>query len=251
MFVFMIYFVNGNLGIGGTLCNPAPLQCPGGYHQIPDGSVKISPNNYVELEDSCGYKHICQETTKGSKCNIILCPDNSLPNYDDKGGCFCGFILVQTEPAFSEGTITITSTEPKEPQKSQAERDCYRKGCFLKEICYPFGNIHNKTYCFENGEMIAAHIYRPGFVNQSEEGVSCSNNYECKTGFCSNSICINLTKLENEINFLREQVNNISLENQDVINEVEYNKTSIVQDIPRIELNLIQRVVNFLRLFFR
>lgn len=53
-------------------------------------------------------------------------------------------------------------------------------GCDLDDLCYPLGYRKSGEYC--SGEL--------EFMEQSEEGASCDNNFECKSNVCVDDRCV-------------------------------------------------------------
>lgn len=160
-----------------------------------------------------------------------------------------GNIQINLQP-FTVGTISggsVASLEPQTPtkEKSQAEIDCIKKGCFLNNVCSPFGFVNDGTYCSEKGKVISTGIYRPAFVNQSETGQSCTQSYECKTGICSNNLCTDLTSLKDEINTLRDNLTALSQQNTELNSSLSETKQSVEENN-----NLLQKVVDFLKTWF-
>ena len=157
-----------------------------------------------------------------------------------------GMILLQPpqgtqdiSEGFTEGQQTPLT------EKSQAEIECLKKGCFLNNVCFPFGFVNNGTYCSEKGKFITAGIYRPAFINQSDAGMNCSQDYECKTGVCSNNVCIDLTAIKAEINDLKEDLTTLSQQN----NELNSSLSEINQTVEENN-NLLQKITNFLKDWF-
>ena len=104
---------------------------------------------------------------------------------------------------YLESKITVGSGAPtgesiliQSNKKSQNEINCKNSGCFLDKKCYPYGYIINNQYCaeefivrFPNGQE--RYTKKDIFVNQSETGKECNNNFKCLTNSCLNGICIN------------------------------------------------------------
>ena len=148
---------------------------------------------------------------------------------------------------------TITPLAPQPPEKTQEQRDCEKKGfCYEKGKCYLQGYIKDGTYCKEKAFFPAPGIYRPGFVNQSETGSLCNQSYECKTGICSNNVCINLTKQQNQINLLEDNLTKLSQENAEIKSNLENlnNSLSETKDIAKKNSGLIQKITIFLKKWF-
>lgn len=127
--------------------------------------------------------------------------------YNKDGSCYCDmsnapppipFSIQNTESyhIIDENSETDYKATNEKPQE---ERDCRKNGCFENDRCYPFGYRKDERYCEEKAKVYASSVYRSAFVNQSEEGEECNQNYECKTNICSDNICVNLTEQKNEI----------------------------------------------------
>lgn len=141
-------------------------------------------------------------------------------------------------------------------EKSQKEKDCLKIGCFGKfeSKCYSYGYIKNGTYCvdrhpyiFENGRY-----YFSDFINQSETGTSCIQGYECKTGVCSNNICVNLTEQQNKVELLNANFTKLSQENLEIKQNLENLNSSVSETKQTTEenSNLIQKIAVFLKNLF-
>ena len=124
----------------------------------------------------------------------------------------CGVIfydstMITNDAVISGGDETISVEEITEvntgvfsgPKTNTKEEECYKNGCFEDDRCYPFGYIKDKKYCDEKGIFYSENIYKANFVNQSNQGESCNQHYECKTDLCLDNICFNLTRELNSL----------------------------------------------------
>ncbi len=181
---------------------------------------------------------------------------------------------VSITPGINSG-VFVTSNTPEHTTPSQQETDCewgyYISssnpttstktvgGCFDNKtnICYPLGYVRNGTYCGENGLSYGSSTHKPGFINQLNEGQSCKQGYECKTGVCSNNICVNLTKEMNEINSKISYLENLSTSLTNNLREVQINTTktnstgSITGDvIASSNLGFGSKIIGFFKKLF-
>ena len=140
----------------------------------------------------------------------------------------------------------ITSFEPPVIEKTQEQRDCEKTGCFFERKCYILGYIKNGTYCSEKGKNYGG-LYKPGFLNQSETGANCTQDYECKTNICSDTVCLNMTKQKQEIESLRNELINLSLKD----NESENTTGEMISNNEiKPELSLLDKIINFFKNLF-
>ena len=156
-------------------------------------------------------------------------------------------------PENDTGVILINPEEPKQ-ERSQAEKDCVNneKKCWSENSCHSQGYIKDGKYCSEKAIRISSSIYHSGFVNQSETGQSCIQGYECKTGVCSNNICINLTEQQNQLELLNSDFIKLSQENVRLQQNLENLNNSVSETEQFIEENdsLVQKITNFLKNLF-
>ncbi|MBU0907214.1 MAG: thioredoxin fold domain-containing protein [Nanoarchaeota archaeon] len=109
----------------------------------------------------------------------------------DKGGCQIKLEgRATTEEIFewfderaSCSSYGESEKEPIEmPSGEELEKEitfvCH--GCFVNEKCYPMGYRKGGEYCFEDGY----------FVEQSNAGEFCENNFECGSNLCINDECV-------------------------------------------------------------
>ncbi len=148
-------------------------------------------------------------------------------------------------PNVEDGVLFIPrDSEEPEREKSQEEIDCLRKGCFMDNICYPFGSIKNGTACSQKGKLIGTYAY-PAFVNQSETGLTCNQGYECKSGVCSNGFCIDLDNVTAEISSLKNDLSALSQQNTELNSSLLETQQSVEESN-----NLLQKIANFLKDWF-
>jgi hypothetical protein len=152
----------------------------------------------------------------------------------------------------SAQTIDIYSNS-KEPQRSQEERECINEkmGCWTDNKCYPLGYIKDNQYCSYKGKVYySTNYYEPGFLNQSETRQECIQGYECKTGICSNNICVNLTEQKQELEFLKEQVTQLISDNQIISQENDSEEIENNNKYLEEETNIVRKIVNYFRNLF-
>ena len=161
------------------------------------------------------------------------------------------FQMVQQpiEQNFGGGITSFDEYQPKE--KTQEQRDCEKQGCYedLRKKCYPYGYIKDGTYCYEKAKVYTTNIYGSGFVNQSETGRSCIQGYECKTGICSNNVCVNLTEQQKKIESLNVSLTQLSQENVNLkqgLDEMQ-NISQETNETVEEDNSLIQKIVGFLK----
>ena len=133
----------------------------------------------------------------------------------------------------------------------QDKIDCEEKGCWEDNFCYPFGHIKEGQYCSNRDPYYYEKfkIEISSFINRSEENKSCNQSYECKTGVCSEGVCLNLTKqymeietLNKEIGFLKDKITGLSI-NENLV------ETDEVEEIPE-EKGIFRTMINFFKNIF-
>ena len=138
---------------------------------------------------------------------------------------------LQSETAISETTgatasggdsIIITS---ENSNYNKDETECgENKGCFLHNKCYPYGYMKDGKYCSDKDPFYYKNykVEIPGFVNQTETGKFCKDNFECETNLCQNGLCINITEqVNNQVNTkLNEIKSNIVSDVEEGINQL-------------------------------
>ena len=203
----------------------------------------------------------------GGKPECKIACVNSRLLYDESGNCYCsgsnkspfelkeaGNVqanLQQFQQVELYGGVTSLESQTPTKEKTQELRDCEKHGCYedLGKKCYQFGYIRDGTYCSEKAKVYASNMYVSGFVNQSETSSSCIQGYECKTGVCSNNICVNLTEQQNKINLLVDNLSKLSQENTG-LSEGSNNSSSESYQIPEKNDNIIQKIANLLKTWF-
>ena len=180
--------------------------------------------------------------------DIILC----LPDYET--WCYA----TNCDQEKSSGLISVSSypnlvgdrlIQFSEPQPSQDETECKRLGfCWYdNKKCYPLGYILEGKYCSNRDPYYFGKygIETPNFVNQSETGKVCINNYECKTNMCSNNVCINIT----EQNTFKNDTEKLNYEIS--TNNINTLYTPLSEPIIYEEKNLIRKIADFFKNLFR
>lgn len=151
----------------------------------------------------------------------------------------------------SGGTISLLP-QYTPPQKSQAERDCInKKSCWDNgnKNCYSQGYVIGEMYCSDKGKFIALGIYKPAFIYQSQTGQHCNQSYECKTGICSDNVCLNITEQKRNIDLLTANLTKLAQENIELKQGLEeVNKTSSeAKETSKEDNNLINKIANLLK----
>jgi len=207
-------------------------------------NISFISGSPISPEPIC-VKQTCPEGDL-SKCDCSEYSDGSRPPISSMTETNTGTTVSTT------GEIISLEPEPQPNEKTQAEIECLKKGCFLNNVCFPFGFVNNGTYCSEKGKFITRGIYRPAFVNQSETGNSCIQGYECKTGICSNGLCTDLTFIANEIASLKSNLTTLSQENAKLKSNLENLNDSVSETKQATEDNnsLIQKIADFLKTWF-
>ncbi|MFH1889421.1 MAG: hypothetical protein ABIJ58_00895 [Nanoarchaeota archaeon] len=213
-------------------CQPEPVHCSEGY-SLRSGEYALFIG--YRITDNCGYEHACFKIEDNSEAISVASQ----------------LLAITTSSISSVPTSSFSTPSTSVSEKSQAEQDCSRKGCFEDEFCYPFGYVRNDRYCDEDAKLPNSLAVRPRFVNQSEAGFSCSQNYECKTGFCSEDSCLNLTSITGELTSLRNQITILSQENRELDTKSNATNESAELD-PRIkeDKNIFQEITHFFRGLF-
>lgn len=153
------------------------------------------------------------------------------------------FVSAQTT-LLNEGILQY-----QEPQISEEEDVCKKLGfCWDDNKCYPIGYIQGEKYCSDKDPYYFEKykIEVSNFVNKSETGKECINNYECKTNICSENLCLNLTKVEKNTIFLNKETTNIVPEVIDIKDDID---TEI--NVEEEKKNIFQKVIGFLEKLFR
>ena len=114
--------------------------------------------------------------------------------------------------------------------KRLIEKNC--NWCSDDDYCYPFGYVKKEQYC---GIDKTLHFEKINFINQSESGTNCAQDFECKSNFCFNNECIGT--MESLLFSFHEQINEL---NKDL--EEEKNKTTLLRE----ELNQIKKYLGTL-----
>lgn len=156
---------------------------------------------------------------------------------------------------FVEGSDTIVYEE----STPQDEKDCYGKGCFDDDTCYPYGYVKEGKFCADdyvvrdkNGRV--KYTAKSLFVGQVETGKNCNNNFVCVTNLCLENICVNQSEeINRQVDAKFEQLKqdivykiDESLEELNKSEELsvntEYGKVSVDKSIIEKVLNWIKRV---------
>lgn len=163
---------------------------------------------------------------------------------------------------YLESKVTVGSGAPTgesvliQPNKEfQKETDCKNSGCFLDKKCYPYGYIINKKYCVAEGVVYypngRPHFTRKDFfINQSEIGNECNNNFECLTNFCLNGICINQSgevekRIEEE---MKKQKEELEKQFNEKIEKLSAPATPAeTKEEEKVEENIVEKIFNWFR----
>lgn len=95
------------------------------------------------------------------------------------------------DPSEEEKPIKIPVEEVPEEIEKEVTHIC--QGCLLNEKCYPLGYRKSGEYCSDELE----------FVEQSEEGASCENNFECKSNVCVDDKCVSGSLIQKIIEWFK------------------------------------------------
>ncbi len=138
---------------------------------------------------------------------------------------------------------------------SQEEKNCNGNGCFFDNHCYQYGYRKDNEYCadefivrFSNGGE--RYTEKDVFINQSEDGKNCVQNYECKTNLCLNKICTNLNEeINNRVVIEVEKTRQTEIANieKDVeyINNYENTSLSNSKETAPEEKNIFELIFNW------
>ena len=217
---------------------PAPFTT-GGNSQNQDDN----PAKYVKCQEGYQVASYTEESSASpsgfsttyycKKIGNIVLGISSGPNENSEPNKDSDVVVVSQDPQQSE-----------EKERSQEEIDCQKKGCFMDNVCYPFGSIKDGTACSQKGKLIGTYAY-PAFVNQSEIGITCNQGYECKSGVCSNGLCIDLGNVTSEISSLKNDLVALSQQNTELNSSLLETQQSVEESN-----NLLQKIANFLKEWF-
>ena len=148
-----------------------------------------------------------------------------------------GFIHPALSSAFSENSIDINFHKIDNDDSGSWDKErlwtqkqiCELGGaCFDEEekTCYPSGYIKNSKYCGFDSERYKARGNGMTFIDQSESGETCTNDFECKSNFCFNQECVSsfqvivkdillrISDLEKKVNSAQLETNTLSEEKE-------------------------------------
>lgn len=148
------------------------------------------------------------------------------------------------KPNLNDGLIQI-----QEHSQSEDETECKKLDfCWYENRCYPLGYRLGEKYCSDRDPYYLGKygIEVSNFVNQSEIGKTCINNYECKTNICSDNVCINLTEQTN-ISSLNETIKISS----GISNPADFYTTNPIPETNYEKKSIIQKIADFFKNLFR
>ncbi len=145
---------------------------------------------------SDGYIASCQQTCNPSTGTCVSCiPDCSGHQLDkcvnvqcgtNQKTCLDGYIASCQQTCDSTTGICLTCTPSCTGH--EGEVPVCQSGCLQNGACLSIGMRIMKddipSYCDVSNSI----------KTQKEDGENCLNNYECKTNYCSNNVCVNLQK---------------------------------------------------------
>ena len=116
--------------------------------------------------------------------------------------------------AWKVGTESLSS---KKELWSQEGLCGFIKGCAGDNVCYPFGFIKEEQYCgFDKGANLEDFRFEKiSFHNQSNAKEKCIYDFECKSNFCFNNLCVGnieslLTNILGRLGYLEDKVEKIT-----------------------------------------
>ncbi len=181
-----IDLVNKDLEKKGAFCKGNPILVKG--LDLEEGYVTIT----VEGTDKCTIDSDCDDNDNSTKdscsgdpkdCShtkITNCTtgDNYCPpdcEYEQDQDC-PKIDQCQDDTECDDNDACTEDTCSGDPKKCSNVRT---PGCSLEDKCVPIGTRTGAEYCTNTNEL----------ASQKEIDSNCSNNYECKTNFCSDDIC--------------------------------------------------------------
>ncbi len=173
--------------------------------------------------------------------------------------CKCGLIFVfllvvsvsfvssaaYPEPFDNDGAFVINVHDDG---KFQEEKDCNGKGCFRDDYCYPKEYRLGEEYCDKDPyyyDEYGIEVYK--FLNQSQTGSYCGNDYECLSNVCSEEICINRTEeINRQVNAKVEEIK------QNITNKIDENLDELNKDenVSVTEKSIIEKFLNWIKDIF-
>jgi len=170
--------------------------------------------------------------------------------------------LISSQPSTSviPSGDSVLIEKDKEDSESQDEKDCYGKGCFDDDTCYPYGYTKEEKFCAVNYVLIdengrVKYTAKSIFVEQVKTGKNCSNDFECLTNLCLGEICTNRTEEINrqvdvKLNEMKQEIVYKIDENIEKLNETENISVNTEHGEVVVDKSIIGKVLNWFKEIF-